>query len=373
MAVALTRLSRIGAASLGAAVVVVATAGMGVAHAHKTVTVSIDGATRTVSTYQTTPASVLADAGVRLSPHDRVDAPAGLSSGDTIAVTTASRAVLPSQAGPTPAWVATPTTLEAAKEVARHAASALPLGRTSALVQKDLGVSGRLILVHDGLSQEVEVAKGQSASDVVRAAGLTLAPLDRLTLDVSGATPTLTVVRVTRSADVTEEVSAHTTREVTDDSLPVGTRTVETPGTNGVTRTASFSETVDGQVVFHKAGQPTEMTAMVEKVVRVGTKRPEPASAPTPGQPAADLGSAPNGSVWAALAQCESGGNPAAVSSNGLYHGLYQFSVSTWRAVGGSGLPSQASAAEQTQRAQALQARSGWGQWPACSRKLGLR
>ncbi|NHB84791.1 hypothetical protein G7085_09740 [Tessaracoccus sp. HDW20] len=77
--------------------------------------------------------------------------------------------------------------------------------------------------------------------------------------------------------------------------------------------------------------------------------------------------------MWARLAQCESGGNPRIVSSNGLYHGLYQFTVSTWRSVGGSGLPSRASAAEQTKRAKMLQAKAGWGQWPACSRRLGLR
>lgn len=77
-------------------------------------------------------------------------------------------------------------------------------------------------------------------------------------------------------------------------------------------------------------------------------------------------------SVWAALAQCESSGNPRAVSSTGRYHGLYQFSVATWRSVGGTGLPSQATPEEQTNRARILQARSGWGQWPACSRKLGL-
>jgi hypothetical protein len=78
------------------------------------------------------------------------------------------------------------------------------------------------------------------------------------------------------------------------------------------------------------------------------------------------------GDVWGALARCESGGNPAAVSSNGLYYGLYQFSLGTWAAMGGSGLPSNASPDEQLQRAQALQARSGWGQWPACAASLGL-
>ena len=73
---------------------------------------------------------------------------------------------------------------------------------------------------------------------------------------------------------------------------------------------------------------------------------------------------------WAALAMCETGGNPTIVSRNGLYYGLYQFSVGTWQAMGGSGLPSQASAAEQTARAELLYARSGAGQWPVCGAKL---
>ena len=72
---------------------------------------------------------------------------------------------------------------------------------------------------------------------------------------------------------------------------------------------------------------------------------------------------------WAAVAQCESGGNPRTNTGNG-YYGLYQFSLPTWRAVGGSGLPSDASAAEQTKRAQILYNRSGAGQWPVCGRKL---
>ncbi len=67
-----------------------------------------------------------------------------------------------------------------------------------------------------------------------------------------------------------------------------------------------------------------------------------------------------------AIAQCESGGNPAAVSADGTYHGKYQFSVATWQAMGGSGLPSQAPEAEQDMRAAMLYAQSGPGQWPVC-------
>lgn len=78
------------------------------------------------------------------------------------------------------------------------------------------------------------------------------------------------------------------------------------------------------------------------------------------------------GNIWDRLAQCESGGNWSINSGNGYYGGL-QFSLPTWKAVGGTGYPHQASKAEQVKRGQILQARSGWGQWPACAFKLGLK
>lgn len=77
-------------------------------------------------------------------------------------------------------------------------------------------------------------------------------------------------------------------------------------------------------------------------------------------------------SVWDRLAQCESGGNWAINTGNGYFGGL-QFTLGTWQSLGGVGYPHQASKAEQIKRAQMLQARSGWGQWPACTSKLGLR
>ena len=49
---------------------------------------------------------------------------------------------------------------------------------------------------------------------------------------------------------------------------------------------------------------------------------------------------------WDAIAQCESGGNWQIASGNGYYGGL-QFALSTWRAFGGTGIPQNASRAEQ--------------------------
>lgn len=89
-------------------------------------------------------------------------------------------------------------------------------------------------------------------------------------------------------------------------------------------------------------------------------------------QPAPAVQASASGDVWDRLAQCESGGNWHINTGNGYYGGL-QFSPRTWQSVGGVGYPHEASREEQIARGQMLQARSGWGQWPACSAKLGLR
>jgi hypothetical protein len=66
------------------------------------------------------------------------------------------------------------------------------------------------------------------------------------------------------------------------------------------------------------------------------------------------------------IAACESGGDPEAVSSDGTYMGLFQFDQGTWESVGGNGLPTEASAAEQEYRAALLYSRSGSSPWPVC-------
>jgi len=67
-----------------------------------------------------------------------------------------------------------------------------------------------------------------------------------------------------------------------------------------------------------------------------------------------------------AIASCESGGNPTAISSDGSYRGKYQFSYETWAAVGGSGDPAAASESEQDYRAALLYSQSGSSPWPVC-------
>jgi LysM repeat protein len=85
----------------------------------------------------------------------------------------------------------------------------------------------------------------------------------------------------------------------------------------------------------------------------------------------ASTASAAPQSAWDRLASCESGGNWSTNTGNGYYGGI-QFNATTWHRYGGSGMPHQASKAQQIAVAERTLAAQGWGAWPACSRKMGL-
>jgi hypothetical protein len=143
------------------------------------------------------------------------------------------------------------------------------------------------------------------------------------------------------------------TVETPDPETVEGTRTVTQQGVEGQQKVTYRVTVTDGVETSREQTGVTVVQAPVDQLVAVGAK-PKPAA--TEVAPTAD------GLNWAALAKCESGGNPRAVNPAG-YYGLYQFSLSTWARVGGAGNPIDASPAEQLARAQALYARSGAGQW----------
>jgi hypothetical protein len=95
-----------------------------------------------------------------------------------------------------------------------------------------------------------------------------------------------------------------------------------------------------------------------EKSIRIGVKHQRQESFALPGGVSTD--------TLNAIAACESGGDPTAVSADGTYRGKYQFDYGTWASVGGSGDPAAAPEAEQDYRAALLYAQSGSSPWPVC-------
>ncbi len=80
-------------------------------------------------------------------------------------------------------------------------------------------------------------------------------------------------------------------------------------------------------------------------------------------------------SVWDTLAQCESGGNWATNTGNGLYGGV-QLDQGAWLSNGGGAyapLPSEATREQQIVIAEKMRAAHGFTPWSGCADNLGLR
>ena len=121
----------------------------------------------------------------------------------------------------------------------------------------------------------------------------------------------------------------------------------------------------------------------------------EPESPPESGEQ--DLPSGTVGEPWQSLADCESGNwidGGASFERNSarwywakpgtevphwgtrIHHGGLQFHPGTWSAYRSDHHPQyayDATPAQQVEVAQRVQASQGWGAWPTCSKKIGLR
>jgi flagellar biosynthesis GTPase FlhF len=116
------------------------------------------------------------------------------------------------------------------------------------------------------------------------------------------------------------------------------------------------------QQAAQQAQQQAQQQAAAQAAAQQAAQQQQAAAATAPSSLGGD---------FAALRQCESGGDYSDNTGNG-YYGAYQFSESTWQGMGYSGLPSEASPAQQDQVAEQLQAQQGWSPWPSCSAQLGL-
>ena len=95
----------------------------------------------------------------------------------------------------------------------------------------------------------------------------------------------------------------------------------------------------------------------------------EPPAPPPPRVVSRPLG------VWDRLAACESTGRWSANTGNGYFGGI-QFDRGTWLRHGGGMFAARADLATREQQivvGERTLAAQGWGAWPACSRRLGLR
>jgi resuscitation-promoting factor RpfB len=351
----------------------------------KAVALTIDGDVSQVQTMEPTVGELLDKQGIQVGEHDVVvpAADTRLVEGTAIAVSYGRLVTITVDGARQQIWTTATSVDRAIDELGVDTTGAdvrpaltTEVGRDGLAV--DIATAKTVTILAAGKKRDVTTT-AQTVAGALAAARIKVDGNDKLSIRPTAKLVDGTAVRyvrVTESA-VTEKVGvAYKTVRKETKKLDKGDTKVDISGVKGV-RTLTYKVIRhDGKTVSKTRTGDKVTKKPVTKVVLVGTKeKPKPKakkSSTTSGGGSTPSASVASGSVWDRLAQCESGGNWSINTGNGYYGGL-QFSASTWRAYGGSGLPHQNSRAQQIAIAQKLQAAAGWGQWPACSSKLGLR
>jgi uncharacterized protein YabE (DUF348 family) len=334
----------------------------------KTVTISVDGKSREVRSFAGTVGDLLASEDITVdTAHDLVTPTPdqGLRDGDTVVVRIGRPVLLTVDGQTRTVWTTARSVSEALMMLGvRSDGAYVSASRSRRIghggIELDVRMPHHVTFLADGKRHEVTTT-APTVRSALAEAGVELREQDRTTADLSAMPYAEQVVGITRvdGKRVVEEkpIPFDTVERKTKD-LYKGETEVVRAGKVGI-RVKRYEETyLDGKLDSRKLVGTEIAEEPVTEIVRVGTK-PVPQNTPEA-----------DGLNWAALADCESGGNPQAVNPAGPYYGLYQFLESTWRSVGGTGVPTDHSAAEQTYRAQILYKRSGAGQWPVCGRYL---
>jgi resuscitation-promoting factor RpfB len=338
----------------------------------KTVHVSVDGQLTNVHSYARSVGDVLHREGIKVGEHDSLtpSATASVHDGSTITIERGRLLSLTIDGNTKQVWVTARSVDDALSQAGLRARGAVVSASRSDRVPLD-GLSIAIDLPHtvtvqvDG-SSHVLVSAKTTVADVLAEAGIAVKPGDRVSVPLQTRPSDglgVIITRVTSGQVPVPSPVPFTTLTKKDSTLLVGTKKVAQQGKNGTLVRTYQLVFADGRQTAKALVSQQVTVQPVQQVVVVGTKpKPKP-------QPQRIFAAKADGLNWAALARCESGGRPGAVS--GAFYGLYQFRVATWNAVGGVGLPSNASASEQTYRAQLLYQRSNWQtQWPVCGRML---
>jgi uncharacterized protein YabE (DUF348 family) len=335
------------------------------------VTLAVDGQTSEVTTMSRTVGDVLAGEGITLGAHDVV-APsldASVVDGTKIAVQYGRQVTATVDGQPKTFWTTATNVDQALQSLQLDTAGAdLSTSRSAGIGREGLNLTvntAKTITIEAAGKDKVIETTALTVGQALTEAGIAVDSDDKVSTKEStklkdGLEFSVTKVDV-KTVTKTSKVGYETVYKNTD-SLDKGKTKVETEGRNGKRTVVYTVVRHDGKTVKQTKKSSKITRKATDKVVLVGTKQDEVSSG----------GSTGGNSVWDRLAQCESGGNWSINTGNGFYGGL-QFTASTWRAMGGSGLPHQASRETQIALGKKLQARAGWGQWPGCTSKLGLR
>lgn len=229
----------------------------------------------------------------------------------------------------------------------------------------DAGVSAvHHVTVVDGADVLVAVTDADTVEGALATLGIERGELDLVEPALHAPLGERPVITIRRVEIVEEQVELEIPRSVVrteDPRLVRGVVRVERRGEVGLLRETHEVVLVAGEEDSRTIVASEVVREPVDRIERIGTRVLS------------------GDAVWDELARCEAGGRWDAVREIGgriAYAGGLQFSPRTWRAFKPSGFPEEPQVATREQQivvGERVLARQGWGAWPSCSRRLGLR
>lgn len=324
----------------------------------KPVTLIVDGHSRSIRTMGDTVSAVLDGAGIKAQSRDQVtpslDSP--VTSGSSIVVDFLRPVTVEVDGVPQTHWTTARQVSGVLDQIdldTRDSVLSVSRGATISRSGMTLSVTtpkSVTLKVANEPERKVSLA-AETVGDLLKQAAVTVDEDDLVTPSADSSLSDGQRIVVTRRATVTKNVTGEIVpspvQRREDANLDLGTQKTLVRGQDGLADVTYEIKFRNGAVVKRTVVTRTVTKAPTPTRIVVGTK---------------------TSGAWDRIAQCESGGNWQINTGNGYYGGL-QFSLGTWRANGGTGMPHQASREEQIRIAEKVRAASGgYGAWPHCGK-----
>ncbi|MGO9925914.1 MAG: transglycosylase family protein [Mycobacterium sp.] len=357
---------------VGGLLLVLGFAGGFAVSACKTVTLTVDGVAMRVTTMKSRVIDVVQESGFAVGERDDLYPAGDVQVGEAgKIVLRRSRPLQISLDGhdARQVWTTASTVDEALAQLAMTDTAPVAASRGSRVPLAGMAlpvVSAKTVQINDGGAVRPVHLPAPNVAGLLSAAGAPLLDSDQVVPSATSPIVDGLEIQVTRNRiqQVTERIPLPpNSRRVEDPEMNISRQVIEDPGSPGTQDVTYSVAMVNGVETGRLPIANVVITPAREAVLRVGTK---------PGTEAPPVGS---GSIWDAVAGCESGGNWAINTGNGFYGGV-QFDLGTWAANGGLRYAPRADLAtreEQIAIAEVTRDRQGWGAWPVCGGSAGAR
>ncbi|WEV64083.1 G5 domain-containing protein [Bifidobacterium sp. ESL0732] len=269
--------------------------------ARKTVALTVNGQTKTVTTYSASVPRFLESQGVKTKSHDFIDSTddkAGLKNHDVVTVRSAYQATINIEGQDVPFWTYATSANQLLGFFKANDKNATKVSVNVTNVYNQLtggfviNKAGPVTVIADGKTSVAPNGKLTAAS-ILDSKNITIGKEDRVNVSEEDGQTILRVQRVTHGQETKDVAVPFATRTIVDPNLQPGQTEIRQAGQNGNKQQTYDVTYVDGQAESSTLKSETITQAPLEEIVAVGPAAP---ATPAPSAGGSDNGNSGTGS-----------------------------------------------------------------------------